>query len=377
MLQIDGKEVASGHNLSLRYIGSGRNLTWLVNRLYDSFEVISKVRVRSPLALRRTIGVPSPEGDLLIVDAGWSGACLMPSDSALHVPSWVRQRLRLGRDWPAVEASFARETRNKAERYLRKYGYTCSFSTGSRDFFIFYHKFYRPTLKRRFAGEAIVVPLDRFLAQCQHGYLLQLRHEGEVRAAALLQRSGRRLVSLWGGELTGDESAHLKGLADVLDYCIIRHAAQMRCRTLDLGPSRPRLFDGVLQHKKKWGAKVGFAWAPNSDLILRLLRMNVPIASFLGNAGLLVRDPVGPVAKLMFADRTCTAADLDHLYTRYAADGVVRYDVGSVAGFSDDAQQWARNDGRPVRLIDLAASARPESEFCGSGVAARRPNEQP
>lgn len=376
LLEITGTEVSSGRKLSLLYAGSGHNLTWLLNLLYDGFTVHRKLRLRNPLELRREIRKRMRDADLLVVDAGPPAGVIMPDESALRVPPWVRQRLTIARNWAATEAQISSSARRRAEHHLLRRGYRCDFSTGSRDFFVFYHRLYRPSAKRRYGHDAVIVSREHFRTECRRGYLIRLWQDGELKAAALLQRFGREMASVWGGTTATEEGTLPQGLSDVLDYCIIRHAWRQGCRMLDLGPSRPRLFDGVLQYKKKWGGQVRFPRMPRADLVLKPLRMNAAVTGFLSTAGLVVRDPCGPVAKLLFADRPCTGADLEQLFRRYAASGIERYEVFAMQGFTADASGWASESPHAIDLIDLARSERPEETFCrplrGSGHDALR-----
>lgn len=370
LLEISGREASSGQALSLLYAGAGRNLGYLVNCLYDDFAVEETLRLRDPFALQRAILERQRDADVLVIDSVGSMARRRMIGPALHVPTWVRQRLALARDWPATAARLSRNACRRAERDLRDGGYSLSFSTGTRDFFVFYHRLYQPGLKRRFAAEAAVVPLDRFMAVCRRGYLVQVRQEGRMRAAVLLQRFGRQLVSVWGGVELGAGGVPLPGLSDLLDYCTIRHAWQQRCRSLDLGPSRARLFDGVLQYKKKWGGRVGLPRLPRRHLIIRPLRMNAAVAGFLGTAGFLVRDRSRPVAKLLFENPPGAAA-LAKLLERFAAEGIAGYELFSLHGFDAQAQAWAAASSEPVALIDLGTATDPAAEFCRPARASR------
>jgi hypothetical protein len=362
LLEITGRERATGQPLSLLYAGGGRNLAYLMNCLYRDFTVEEQAPVRNPFALRRAIHDRQAAFDLQAIDAGATSDWLNEDRPGVRVPPWVGQRVALSRDWSKTATQFSRSACRRAERSLRDRGYTCRFSTGTRDFFVFYNRLYQPAAKRRFSAGAVIVPRDRFLEACRRAYLLQIMQDGSMRAAVVLRRFGRHMTAGWGGVETGGHGTPAQGLSDLLDYCTIRHAWQLRCRSLDLGPTRPRLFDGVLQYKKKWGGRVRLLRSPRRDLILQPLRMNEAVAGFLGAAGFVVRDRSGPVTKLLYVKRPDTAA-LQALLARRAAPGMARYEIFSLEGFGDDAPAWAAGCAEPVSLVDLQGAAHPQADY--------------
>ncbi len=260
------------------YAGTGANRDWCLSSVFPGYRIRAHTETRTPSELAHALADAGKEADIVFTE-GISRPALETAGAAhsgtpdpagspltFAMPAWVKQRLSVVGDWPRQLAGLRRDTRQEVSRVLRKYGYTCHLSRDPADRADFYDRLYRPYVSRRFGEAALVVDRERFLADCRRGVLLRLARQDEVVGTALLRPLGRTLAVVWSALDPAGPSSRLRGASDVLDYFSLLYAHLRGARWLDLGPSRPDLFDGVLRYKAKWGAEVRPGLAPQAEL---------------------------------------------------------------------------------------------------------------
>lgn len=261
-----GKCVTRGADISVAYAGSGVNREWCLARVLRDYAVAERTVGSDQDQLLQNLVRSSLESDVLFAD-GLSPQLLQKSGLAFFtMPAWIKQRVRLLRDWPAQVDGLRRMTRQETSRILRKYRYRCELSCKARDYEHFYEHLYLPYIAQRFGSSAHTVERPVFLRECHRGILLRLFREERLRGAALLRPVGRTMAVVWSALDTGAGNAAPRGATDALDYFSLLFAHKAGCKWLDLGPSRPDLRDGILRYKAKWGAEIVPGLAPQPTI---------------------------------------------------------------------------------------------------------------
>ena len=95
------------------------------------------------------------------------------------------------------------------------------------------------------------------------------------------------------GKLSGEWAPVKSGTTDTLYFFGIQHAKELGCTLIDLGSCRPSLGDGVLRHKRKWGALLVEQPYAYYDLLVHWTRFSGPVVAFLAHTPLVFRDRSG------------------------------------------------------------------------------------
>jgi hypothetical protein len=286
-LTVRGEEPATGMALTAAYAGNGTNRAWCLNSVLPGCEVVERLGAVPEGEVRRLRD--HTDIDVFFGD-GLPSALLRRLPAALIVmPAWIKQRVRVLRDWEAQVDGLRRETRQETGRILRKYRYRCELAALPAEFEHFYDSLYRPYIVQRFGASALVVDRDSFLRECGRGVLLRLFREGALLGAALLRPLGMTMAVVWSALDPARAVAETRGATDALDYFSLLYAHRAGCRWLDLGPSRPDLCDGVLRYKAKWGGEIHPGLAPQPAIHLSCRSDRESVRGFLGRHVFLAR----------------------------------------------------------------------------------------
>jgi hypothetical protein len=122
-------------------------------------------------------------------------------------------------------------------------------------------------LRKRFEDAIIVkkVFFQNYLSEC--GELLFLKKDDQIVAGALFDHVGDRYILLTLG-LT-DEKYVREGATAALYYYGIKRAQEKGATSFDYGLSRPFIFDGVLNYKRRWGGKIQRDYETNHIVYLK------------------------------------------------------------------------------------------------------------
>ena len=241
---------------SVAYAGSGANRDWCIGTSIFERNDTEMVRYSSAeetiAALRRT----TKDVDIVFIDDLGENLVADLQTDFVHIPAWVKQRVRLESDWPTQIRSLKRGLRQEVSRVIRKYGYECRLAGNAAEISRFYDQQYRPFVSSLYGRSAIIVDRDRFVRECRRGVLLQLIDHEAVVASALLRPVGRTMAIVWTGMRPGADCKRIPGATDALDYFSLLYTHLKGYRWLDFGPSRTDLCDGTLRYKRKWGSEL-------------------------------------------------------------------------------------------------------------------------
>jgi hypothetical protein len=289
--RITGRLRGSDAVATLIHAGEPATASFVAGAILDGMERESIGRLRSPLTVRgpRFRGW-CERADLAVVELPplWS-ACL-PAGMRLRMPAWVSQEIR-GPNGGVIALPAA--LRSEVERHCRREGYQLCFTTAPEAIRRFYAELYRPYVSGRFGDGAVLVDEPRFLA-VGRGMTLATLQVGDAWAAGLLfRRRGTTLHLGWFGAATQPPRA---GASEVLDARVIEHGLAQGVRRVVMGHSRPRLTDGVLRYKGRFGAVARPTRFPQRVIGLQVLRPSAALTRSLNAARFLVFHEGLPVA---------------------------------------------------------------------------------
>ncbi|HEX9811529.1 MAG TPA: hypothetical protein VGA88_05525 [Burkholderiales bacterium] len=223
--------------------------------------------------------------------------------------------------------------RKDVKRILRKgYGYTIS--TAATDFEMFYDSMYLPYLARRFGGQGMAVPRDLFTKGTQaDAELLVVTWNGEPVAGVVLRYSDGEPPAAWIlGVRGGDLELVKQHVLMALHYFEVKHVSEKGLTRLQLGGARPFLRDGVLQFKKKWGAKIMSAHEHERQwFALRIVDDSPGARSFLTHNPFVYEDERGLAGT---GSLTGVAVEVEtaerYLRQEFQALGIDRYETAAI-----------------------------------------------
>ncbi|UCE06658.1 MAG: hypothetical protein JSW07_01045 [bacterium] len=361
---VAGNERYSGHHLRVLYIGNFDSFAFVFSRMYSKFDIIERCRNIKTLGISSWTKRYRGTVDLVVIDAGLLIFKILPREKYIKIPQWVKQRFKVPDTWESVLKSFRKSTKKEMRRIL-KYGFTYKITTLEDDINFFYHQMYMPYIKRIYGDEAIIVPEKRFLEKSHNAQLIQLLRNEKVVLASLLSDKGRLSIE-WVGGPDNIEPEMLKGASDALDYFIIRYGYENGNHTIDFGPSRPLLNDGVFQYKRKWGTYVENGRMPMGDILLRPLKFNIPVVNFFSHHHFITRNGRKLVGRILFNDRQLNARDLEYIEKRYYSQRLDHIKIFALLGLEDGVIKSATKHSKKLRIFDLSNCFHPEEDFCRS-----------
>lgn len=279
-----GVESNSGQDIRVAYVGDDENRLYWQDLVYGKVLDATEGRALYWWQLRRTLREIKQKNDISVVDVQYPFTLLFRDDRAMQVPRWVKQRVAIAPCWDSVMQGMRRKTRKEAQRIIRKYCFQARITSGNEAATFFYDRIYSPFILKRYGATALLVSRRQFLRECSSGQILELISKGKVVGASMIQQTGSQLAIVWTGIMLDADGTEHPGASDVLDYFSLRYAHQRGCEFLNLGPSRPRLNDGLLNYKKKWGASLYIGQFPQGLFVVIPHNFSVPVQTMLESA---------------------------------------------------------------------------------------------
>lgn len=338
-------------SLTAAYVGTGVNLEWCLSTVFpDGYETTGR-RIAADTELSGLLRDAASTADIAFAE-NIPRTSAVP-ESFLASPAWIKQRVRVKRDWREQVDSLHRGTRQETARILRRQGYRCRLTSDARDFAGFYDELYSPYIAGRFGAAALIVARERFIKECRRGIVMQLLLGESVIAAALLRRTGNSLAVVWTGHDPATAGAG-RGATDALDYFSLLYAHLKGCRWLDFGPSRPDLLDGALRYKAKWGARIHLGLVPQSNIFWTCQGRHDSVARFLRRHVFLVRNGAGLTAAI-FTDGAGDAPDLGEKLALIPHAGVRDYRVIALSPPDDRLRNAVTGIDANVTLVEASS----------------------
>ncbi|MCB1278752.1 hypothetical protein [Prosthecobacter sp.] len=283
-----GLSRSSGHPVTLLAAGMPRVCDYIALRLFKSKPRTEPVGMIPVWKLTQTLNRLQASADLTVVGVDRLTARRFFDQSWLQSPAWIASWMPVPEDLQAFAHSHSRVEGDM--RYLRRNHFGRRFSVSKADFDTFYDHFYKPYIARRHGSLAYLRPRWSLRRQFKRGGILWIHREEEVQAADIVYVNHRTLHRVALGIADGRmELLQQRALAALYVHSI-GHARDMHCTEIFLGGSRPFLYDGVFQYKRKWGAVVCEHPEVNYRMLLRWNRLEGPVAEFLSHSPVIHYD---------------------------------------------------------------------------------------
>lgn len=323
--------------------GAGDGVNYLIHRFFEDTpqrELVGK----APLwHLAGTLQRWRTTADLTIVRVDRLSARLFFGADYLAVPEWVGATLTVPEDL----ATLARGHHLKDDmRVIRRNGLTSDITHTEADFEVFYHTMYVPFIRNRYGDHAVVRSIEWLRRTFRrHGGLQWVRRGGRPIAGRILQRRGPVLKFVVLGKIGGEWAPVKSGATDALYFFGLHHARELGCKLIDLGSCRPSLSDGVLRHKRKWGARLVEQPYAHYDLLVHWNRFSKPVTDFLAHTPLIFRDH-GGLSAVTVVDRCepVTPAEAGKIHHAMWMPGLRRLYLVSASG-------WQARQERPPQTV--------------------------
>lgn len=266
-------------------------------------------------------------------DQNRSAADQVPSTEIVMIPCSALPRNANVRDyWRVPDAvGFTVDLRRgdgkiaskSCKRRIRKFDLRPRLTHDIREFHRFVEEAYLPYIRARF-GE-LARPHSRIhLQRCfRRGGILWAERHGVPRAGMLFTISGGTATIHVSAPLHDQPDAARIGALTAARKFLFDIAIAEGCMTVDMGSARPNLLDGVLQHKKAWGARISGEGTPGSDICLRWSAFTRDIAGWLNTMPLVIREHGGLSALTAIPDDASTEEVRCHL-EKLAVPGLER-----------------------------------------------------
>jgi hypothetical protein len=211
---------------------------------------------------------------------------LLFTGKQLHVPECIGTCLTVPEHGDVTNR--ARRSQASNLRLIRRNGLSWEIGRSLKEFDYFYHNMYVPFTLERHGDAAFIRSYSRLRNYMLHGGIIWVLHDGHRISGDLFAEAGDTLYWICTG--TECESDDPVSLGATSSFCLFgaQYAKQARRCLVDLGLCRPSLRDGLLVHKKRWGAELRnsarcrhslvFHWENWSDEIAHFLWRTAPIA---------------------------------------------------------------------------------------------------
>jgi hypothetical protein len=226
----------------IAYVGEETNLLWLA-RLHGA-----RMGERKPFDWRDLPALIGQRRNLVYLEVNRLLRPLLPKGAFFTLP-WVCfvADPRAQDKRKMIEATYGRK--------VRQQGFAFRWVTGDEAALSFYRDFYHPYTRWRYGDQTRARGQDEILAAVRHGLVLQVLDKDQVVAAGVCRLCDDTLTFLAMG-LAGDYVNLLRrGAMAAVYYEVFRWARDHGMHRVNLLRSRPHLRDGVVLHKRRFGAQ--------------------------------------------------------------------------------------------------------------------------
>lgn len=364
---LTGKEKHSSELLRVFYFGVGENLAYLIELLYSEHEDAIQATDVNPWRARTWCEKFQSEVDLVVLDLPWPVCRFVKKDGFLTLAPWVNMVIPIGDTWEAVVGRWAKNVKGEDLRRIRKHQLNYRMVDSEQAFRDFYHSFYVPYVTMRFGDAVFIEPEAKIVSIHEYGEIIEIIRGDTVIAAGILIDVDGSLGFHWTGIPTDIDPPMRDGAFAALYYFIVRLAYERGCDEVDCFTSRPTLSDGVLRYKRKWGGILSGCDTLNGQILLKPMRSNRAVTTFLRQHPPITLVEGGFVARVLLEENTEVSAEraleaVDAYYT----DGLRDMRLYSLQGFAHGVGDALRERNLPVQLIDLHEVEDPLRVYCSA-----------
>jgi hypothetical protein len=291
LLRAEAPALPDGSTGRLLLAGDSATARYLAKRFFTGEPVFEEVGATGLFGLPDALPRLAEDVDLVVATVPrWLGRG-EGGERWLRVPESVGAKLAARPDGSTFAQ--ASKTARRNIELVRKNRLEWSASHDPADFDRFYDEMYVPFAKARYGELAFVRNRHALRRRFRQGGLLFIRRDGEIIAGQLFQIEGDSIHVLGPGTPGGSSEPVKLGALSALYLAAAAYAEQNGIPWLDFGGSSPSLRDGVLMHKRGWGAMLADRPESHADLLVRWRSVTPTVARFLTETPLVIRDGDG------------------------------------------------------------------------------------
>jgi len=277
-------ESGSGEPIKVLVTGRTTTIDYLLRRLLVGRMEYTERDDMSGKAMRRK-SRECTDVDLKIIRGGGRRDRHAPGD--WRVPDAVVSIVDLD---PAARGPGFRYGDADTLRRVRNHRLSATVSHDGRELSDFVQNAYVPYIRERF-GDLARPHSELTIARAfKSGGLLWVERHGVRLAGMVFSTSGNTISSRIAAPVSDPELVENLHAVSATKKFLIDYAIERGYQYLDLGKSRPQLMDGVLRHKKRWGARLSDSPKELTEFHLSWRALTPAIAQWLRTTPLVVRD---------------------------------------------------------------------------------------
>ena len=281
--RIHGKSV-SGEPIKVLVTGRTTTVDYLLRRLLIGHMEYTERHTLSGGAVGREVR-DCADIDLKIIRCRGKGDRLVQGD--WRIPDAVESIIDLD---PAARDPGIRYGDADTLRRVRNHKLSATVSHDGRELRDFVRNAYVPHIRERF-GDLARPHSELTIARAfKSGGLLWVERHGVRVAGVVFSTSGNTISSRIAAPVSDPELVENLHAVSATKKFLIDYAIERAYQYLDLGKSRPQLMDGVLRHKKRWGARLLDSPKEVAEFHLSWRALTPAIAQWLRTTPLVVRD---------------------------------------------------------------------------------------
>jgi len=170
------------------------------------------------------------------------------------IPEWITMKINIDRPLSEI-CHRSLSDFSDVMRKIRKYSLTYELLHNKESVDHFYNNFYLPYLIKRHGVEAMIESLDTLRNVSRTSFIIAIKENGLTVGAALVGKTTESLLLTRLGLLDGNDEYRRHGVIGAIYYFCIVEGQKMGCKYLDVGGTRPFLYDGLTKFKIGLGAE--------------------------------------------------------------------------------------------------------------------------
>ena len=336
---VSGAERFSGLPL-VALLGGQRETVTFVRTMLFRAGTTERHECRWLRNLHRIIDRRTPRAAIVVLDTSDRHALVHLHDAGtLWLRGWVRTELELAR--AAERMRHGHGLKSDIHRLLAN-RLTFRVTRDPQALERFYWEMYRPYASAAFAGRAVFMTREQFWDGCRNAELLVVHRDEEALAAMVILYPPGGIPHWWVlGVRQGDRRLLADGALAALYYYGVQHLQAAGHTHAHLGGVRPFLADGVLQYKRKWGARLIPGDDGDPHWFMVKIEPTAAVREFLYACPLIGEDSEGLVGWTFGEEQNAAhAARLERQKAELAALGVTRVVTAPLSGAQPATGEW-------------------------------------
>jgi hypothetical protein len=321
--RVCGSAQGSDKARSMLIAGAPTAVQYLVQRFFDAETAWQELGSTPIYALPRTLREHAASVDLVVARVQRPLARWLFDEGFVRVPEAVGAQLKVQTN----DATFAgaHKTAKRNIEQVRKNQLTWCVSHELKDFEHFYDAMYVPFAIARYGESAFIRNRHALRRRFRQGGLIWIIQQDDIIAGQIFQVNKSVLHLLGPGTFQGSAAPVKQGAFSALYVFAAAYAQQKGLQWLDLGASMPSLRDGVLMHKRGWGAMLTNRHESAHDLVLRWNTFNPSLNQFFADVPLIFRDQEALSALMTLPDQEpITPKLINALQSKFMMPGLHR-----------------------------------------------------